>query len=242
MSSSALTFNMKVKLIDEYNDKGHLIFIENFIGAYIRGKTFEECVAKLHNELMQYAEWRNIDFPNETIETEIIQKKQSDLNIGDADSDIIFESEKKPLTQNEYENLKALALKSANDFLSLYLSVPDKNATCLLPRETFYGKKPLTANEMYEHTKNVNSYYFSEIGINADNKPDIYTCRLNGFKKLETKPDFLKNKVLSGSYDELWSLRKLLRRFIWHDRIHAKAMYRMATKLFGNSIDNSFKF
>lgn len=38
-------------------------------------------------------------------------------------------------------------------------------------------------------------------------------------------------------------LRKVLRRFIWHDRIHAKAMYRMATKVFGaESIENPFCF
>ena len=34
--------------------------------------------------------------------------------------------------------------------------------------------------------------------------------------------DFLKNPVISGSYGEEWSLRKLLRRFVWHDRIHAR--------------------
>ena len=28
-------------------------------------------------------------------------------------------------------------------------------------------------------------------------------------------------------------MRNELRRFIWHDRIHAKAMYRMALKTFG---------
>ena len=50
---------------------------------------------------------------------------------------------------------------------------------------------------------------------------------------LESQPDFLKNTVFRGSYDEEWSLRKVLRRFIWHDRIHAKAMYRMAVKTFG---------
>lgn len=233
---------MKVKLIDEYNSEGHLIYIENFIGAYLRGKTFEECTGKLQNELTHYATWRNIDIPNEPFEIETVNSKLSDLNIRDADSDVIFDSEKEPLTKDEYERLKALALKSAKDFLSLYLSVPDKNATCLLPRETFYGKAPLTANEMYEHTKNVNSYYFAEIEVDANNGTDIYTCRLNGFKKLELQPDFLKNKVYLGSYDEQWSLRKLLRRFIWHDRIHAKAMFRMATKLFGNSINNTFKF
>ena len=54
---------------------------------------------------------------------------------------------------------------------------------------------------------------------------------------------FLNNPVVEGSYDELWSVRKMLRRFIWHDRIYARAMYRMAVKTFGaEKIDNPFSF
>lgn len=30
---------------------------------------------------------------------------------------------------------------------------------------------------MYSHTKNINSYYFGEIGIDADNDGTIFECR-----------------------------------------------------------------
>ena len=93
------------------------------------------------------------------------------------------------------------------------------------------------------HTKNVNKYYFSEIHVDADNDGSIYECRKRGFEALEIMPNFLQNTVFEGSYDEMWSLRKVLRRFIWHDRIHARAMYRMAVKLFGaERIENPFCF
>ena len=96
---------------------------------------------------------------------------------------------------------------------------------------------------MYEHTKNVNAYYFGEIGVQADNNGTIEECRKRGFELLAHQPEFLENKVYLGSYDEEWSLRKVLRRFIWHDRIHAKAMYRMAVKTFGNDVvPNVFSF
>ncbi len=110
-------------------------------------------------------------------------------------------------------------------------------------RETFYGNVPRTAFEMYEHTKNVNSYYFGEIGVAADNEGSILDCRVCGFTALERQPGFLESKVSLGSYEEEWSLRKVLRRFIWHDRIHAKAMYRMAIKTFGSqAVPNVFLF
>lgn len=156
---------------------------------------------------------------------------------------MLFESEQAPLTTEEYEALKTLALKSAKDFLALYESIPDKNAAAAPERKTFYGKVPCTANEMYEHTKNVNTYYFAEIAVEADHDGNIYECRKRGFESLESNPDFLQNTVRKGSYGEDWSLRKVLRRFIWHDRIHAKAMYRMAIKVFGaENVVNPFYF
>ena len=78
---------------------------------------------------------------------------------------------------------------------------------------------------------------------NAGTQSLAVTVRVLSFEALERKADFLKNAAYEGSYGEDWSLRKMLRRFIWHDRIHAKAMYRMATKLFGTeNIENPFCF
>lgn len=124
----------------------------------------------------------------------------------------------------------------------MYEAIPDKNKSCLPVRKTFYGQVPRTASEMYEHTKNVNDYYFGEIGVETDHEGTIVDCRQRGFVLLEGQPDFLKNIVSLGSYNEEWSLRKVLRRFIWHDRIHAKAMYRMAVRTFGGDIPNVFHF
>ena len=158
-------------------------------------------------------------------------------------ADVIFDDEGKELSASEYSELKFLVMKSAHDFLTLYQAIPDKNKSRLAVRTTFYGQIPRTAFEMYEHTKNVNDYYFGEIGVAADNEGDITQCRERGFAVLENQPDFLKNTVYFGSYDEEWSLRKVLRRFIWHDRIHAKAMYRMAVKTFGfDVVPNTFRF
>ena len=126
-----------------------------------------------------------------------------------------------------------MALESARRFLALYESVPDPDRSENPVRQTFYGAVPRTAREMYEHTKNVNAYYFGEIGVEADNEGDILTCRCRGFEALEKQPDFLKNPTFEGSWEEDWTLRKLLRRFIWHDRIHARAMERMMKRTFG---------
>ena len=233
---------MTVNCIWEHNGNDTLLYATDYIGAYTRGESLEIAEAKMPQEIVAYLKWLGGD-TSDNIEVVIVEEKASDLAIKDADSDVLFESEKAPLTSDEYEKLKALALKSAKDFLALYESIPDKGATAMAERKTFYGNVPRSADEMYTHTKNINEYYFAEIEVDADNNGNIYECRKRGFEILETKPDYLNNSVIEGSYGEDWSLRKVLRRFIWHDRIHARAMYRMAVKVFGvENVANPFSF
>ena len=231
-----------MKCVWEHNGNDTLLYSVDFVGAYTRGSSLEAAIEKMRSEIATYFLWKGL--PCEPItDIEIIQNKNSDLQIADADSDVLFDSERLPLTQEEYEELRDLALKSAKDFFNLYVSVPNKHASCLTERRTFYGNVPRTGQEMYDHTKNVNSYYFAEIGIAADNEGSILNCRKRGFDLLEKTHNFLQNPVTEGSYGELWTLRKVIRRFIWHDRIHAKAMYRMAVKTFGEfCVTNPFNF
>uniref|UniRef100_UPI0040576B7E hypothetical protein n=1 Tax=Agathobacter sp. TaxID=2021311 RepID=UPI0040576B7E len=223
---------MKINCIWEHNGNASLLYAENCIGAFTRGESLEIALQKMPTEIRSYYSWMGMEEPD-VIEPVIVQEKESDLEIKDADSDVIFVTEEEPLTYEEYMQLKELALKSAEAFLKLYNSIPDKEASCLPMRKTFYGQVPRTAEEMYLHTKNVNSYYFAELGVDADNDGDIVEGRKRGFEKLENTTDFLSNPLQEGSYGEMWSVRKMLRRFIWHDRIHAKAMWRMAKRLLG---------
>ena len=233
---------MKVNCVWEHNGNDTLLYAVDYIGAYTRGENLEIAIAKMPHEISSYLKWLGED-TSDNMEVVIVGEKGSDLAIKDADSDVLFENEKAPLTADEYEKMKALALKSSKDFLALYESIPNKSATAIIERKTFYGTVPRSADEMYEHTRNVNEYYFAEIDIDADNSGNIYECRKRGFEILETKLDYLDNPVIEGSYGEDWSLRKVLRRFIWHDRIHARAMYRMAVKVFGaENIANPFCF
>ena len=233
---------MKIKCVWEHNENDSLIYSGNLIGAYTRGVSKKDALKKMESEIISYCAWawQSVTLPLDIV---ITQEKVSELNIRDADSDVIFDSERTGLTISDYNRLKELALKSATDFYRLYDSFPDKNKSCLPERDTFYGKVPRTAKEMYQHTKNVNSYYWGEIGVEIGNEGTILENRTRGFEILEKSDDFLGANVLEGSYGELWSLSKVLRRFIWHDRIHAKAMYKMGIKTFGiEQIPNIFNF
>lgn len=226
---------MNIYCVWEHNGSDSILYANNFVGAFTRGASKEEAILKMPEEIRRFQLWSG-ETPFDDYDIEIVQEKESELQIRDADSDVLFTSEDRPLTAEEYRYLKSLALKSAEDFYALYNSFPDKHKSALPYRKTFYGSVPRTAEEMYQHTKNVNEYYFSEVGADADNEGTIVSCRARGFEALESIPGYLLLETVTGSYDEQWSVRKVLRRFLWHDRIHAKAMYRMGLLTFGADV------
>lgn len=235
----------EILAVCEYNEDGCLIYAQNYPGAFVRGKTRAEAIAKFDGEIRSYLQWSTGERPSYSVDfpVTIVQEKNSELQIFDADSDILFAAECGEMRPEEFERLKYLVLKSASDFQMLYDSIPNPDISQRPPRKTFYGMTPRTPREMYEHTNSVTNYYCGEIDVSIPNLKNIVHNRMHAVSELESEENFLKNEVHMGSFDEQWTLKKVMRRFIWHDRIHAKAMYRTAIALWGTVvIENPFCF
>lgn len=234
---------MKIEAVCEYNELGYLIFAANYPGAFVRGTTENEALAKFPGEIRSYLRWCGEPVPGfDAPEVELVQRKLSELQICDADSDVLFDQECRPMTQAEYEAQKLLVLKSARDFDALYRSIPNPYISGRPPRRTFYGPVPRTPQQMYEHVNQTTSYYAAAMGIELENLPDLYANRMQILSEVEQPEDFLDCPVHIAPDGERWTLRKLLRRFLWHDRIHARAMWRTAASLWGEAVANPFFF
>lgn len=234
---------MRIEAVCEYNKNGYLIYAANFPGAYVRGETENQALAKFGGELRSYLRWCGVRQPSlDTPQIEIVQRKLSTLHICDADSDVLFDSELAELTEAEYQKLKLTVLRSARDFKRIYEAIENPDISNRPPRQSFYGPVPRTPRQMYEHTNQTTAYYAAAFGIELENMPDIYANRMQLLSELEALPDFLSCRVYTAPDGEDWTLRKVLRRLIWHDRIHAKAMWRTATELWGSAIPNPFFF
>ena len=103
---------MTINCVWEHNGNDTLLYAVDFVGAYTRGETLEAAVRKMQEEITSYLNWCGKKAET-SMDIAIIEEKVSSLAICDADSDVLFESEKAPLTAEEYRTLKALALKSA---------------------------------------------------------------------------------------------------------------------------------
>ena len=127
---------MEIKCVWEHNGEDSILYAADFAGAFTRGASKEEAISKMPAEVRRFQLWQNLT-PSDGYDIVIVQEKESELEVKDADSDVLFESEEKPLTAEEYQYLKTLAMKSAEDFYKLYNSFPDKNKSSLPSRKTF---------------------------------------------------------------------------------------------------------
>lgn len=225
----------------EYNEKGCMLFSLDCPGAFARGKTREEAARKLPADVAAFCRWAGWNCPDGGVEI-TMESYRPELQVEDADGDILLPGEELPLGMAEYTALRELVLRSARDLDALYVAIPDPDAPLAAERETFYGEYPNTARKMFEHTNRVTSYYVGEMGAEHENIPGCHENRLYGLMELERIAGFPELPIVEGSYGEMWSLRKVMRRFLWHDRIHARALYRRARAAWGGVIPDPFRF
>lgn len=231
-----------INIAIEYNERGVMIHLVDMPGAFCRGETIDIALAKVSAEVKSYNNWLKKKTTN-TVNINIVQEEVTDAHLDDGDSEILTIVEK---NQDKYwlNQLKYLAVKSATDFIELYESIPDKNYKDLSKdRTTFYGRVPSTAIEMLKHVDEVKEYYLSRVGITNIQWDNRYIDdRIKCIELLNKRYSDMGN-CISKLDNELWNIHKVMRRFIWHDRIHAKALYRFAVGKWGSSqIGNPYKF
>lgn len=83
---------MKIRYVWEHNGNDTLLFAADFPGAYARGASRDEALAKLPDELRAFLRWTNAPVPAFD-GAELVQEQESALQISDADSDVLFASE-----------------------------------------------------------------------------------------------------------------------------------------------------
>jgi hypothetical protein len=225
---------IQLNIVYETNGKGFLGWIVEFPGAYIRGETLPIARSKINDELINYGKWIHKSVQTNGSINEIII--QSDLCVEDADSNILLEYDmQKYNTPDEYNDDINTIKESSISLHDLYRNCKYKNIVDTTKiRKTFYGDVNATIETQYRHIVEVEASYLWNIGIETDTGNDILEVRERTIKllnKLYNECGNIYKEPSNDNWNEGWTLRKVIRRIIWHDRIHGKAIERMERKL-----------
>jgi len=219
-----------VSIAFETNWRGYLGYLVELPGAYVRGPTEEEATPKVMSEVMAYLGWLGVK-AEEDCKVRVVQKHRGIKTVEDADTEILLDADQGEVTEEEFQTLIDLTRFSAETFAKLYDMAENKDwVDQSAVRKTFYGNRPATAKAIYEHVGRCQFYYLSRMKITNEIDGNFVTSREFCLSRLE-KLYRRKNNSLNYEIDhEQWTLKKVLRRFVWHDRIHGKAMTRILEK------------
>ena len=232
-----------VKLCCEYNDRGYLFTLPDFPGAYLRGKTENEALAKLGGEIRSYQRWRgDTHLLQGTPDFEIVERILSPGSVEQGQSAALFASDREPMTPRDYQTLKLLVLKSARDLRRIYEAIPNPNISDRPPHPCYYGAAPRTPREIMERINALTTWLLTVFGLKIETVPEVYGNRMQALSELEDLPGFPSNEIYTAPDGEAWTVKKALRRFLWCDRLYGKALWRMAVSLWGSEIPNPFHF
>jgi len=219
-----------VSIAFETNGRGYIGFIVELPGAFIRDRTDKEAIAKVNGEVNLYLKWLGIE-QQPGYKIQVVQKHKSSLMVEDADNEILLEVDKKMMGEKEFRKLLDLVWFSGEIFLQLYTTAKFKDwVDKARIRKTFYGNNPETIGEIFDHVKYCQYYYLSRMKIMEEVEGDFMTIRKFCLEKLEALHRKHDNSLIFEVDNELWTLKKVLRRFIWHDRIRGKAITRILEK------------
>ena len=236
----------ELKAVLEYNDKGVTLWSAAYPGVFARGKTAEEAAKKLPAACRRFRLWAKLSPASANTEGEdihYIQKIKADAALDEGFTNALFSDEKLPMDMAQYTSLKSLCLASAKDFETLFASIPQKDRALLKSRRTVYGKVPVTSRDMLAHVQAEQRRYASLFGISLCGAQGLLAERKLLFSGLEAQPGFLSDRVFISSDGELWSIKKLMRRLLWHDSIHGRALYRKAVSFWQKEqVKNPFGF
>ena len=138
---------MHIDAICETNGKGWLLWAAQCPGAFARGATENEALAKLPGDVRRFLRWAGEPVGDITVTPGA--PIESSLHTEDADSDLLLEADCAPMTEADYAAAKLLVLKSTRDFCTLFESIPNPDISPRAPRTSFYGPVPRTPREMY---------------------------------------------------------------------------------------------
>jgi hypothetical protein len=211
----------------ETNGKGYIGFLVELPGSFVRGRSETELLLKVPREARSYLEWLKAPLAL-GIQGRVVERHRSRLTIEDADSEILLVADKGPVGQDEFRRLITIVGLSGRTFISLYESSRFKDwVDKSRSRQTFYGETPSTIQATFDHVESVQHYYLSRIGLAVDRERPFSDVREAGLSKIRKLFDGQGNSRVYLADGEHWTIKKVLRRFVWHDRIHGKAISRI---------------
>lgn len=125
-----------IRCVWEHRGEDSLLHAIDYAGAFTRGPNRAGAEGKMGEEIASYLEWSH-GAPPDAWTVEVVQEKVSDLRIADADSDVLFEEEKAPLSEEEYRAAQSAGPEVCRGFLGFISVCPESGCQLFTQQNNF---------------------------------------------------------------------------------------------------------
>lgn len=222
-------------IVFETNRLGYIAWPIGLDGSFVRGSGIEQIRRKRSKELEEWAAW--LQRPDISVPDwhEILE--ETSAQVQDGDTEILLSSDLDGYVDDAqlhqaFADAEVSSVQVDRIF-SRCLAIKDRTDP-LMQRTTFYGPTYATISDQYRHIIDTQHFYLQIIGTDATWAADSKLCdsRRIVIEALTELYSRIGNTViLDKDTGEEWTIRKVARRLIVHDRLHGRAMSRMRERL-----------
>lgn len=202
-------------------------------GCFARGSSREEVIERTPQAIADYFNWRDgyQRVTNEAASRLTITVAEEFVNYETLDGywvNSFFAFDKRPLSSGEIDDVRWMLSCTRSDLLATVRRIP---VTAL--DDTIEGDRFGSVKAILKHVATAERWYFDKLGLavpkealSTDVLGMLETVRRNTIVQL---PRLLNDTTVRESHGELWSPRKVVRRTLWHERVHTWHIQRVAS-------------
>ncbi len=224
--------------LEQGADGGYLAWVHELPGCAVRGATREEVVRRLEQEIAGFRAWLREHGEKMTVgspQVEVAAEQQSLTRAADANTEILLDPDRAPLTVPAWNRIERWLGYSRADLLALVRELP----------EDLLDARPLGARRsVREHLVHVGvtELFYLLWTFDLTTREGLlemlrWTRRL-ALRRMRALARSDRGAVTYAEWDgaprpEPWTARKAARRLLWHERLHLRAARRLLDRLRG---------
>ncbi len=224
------TYKAYLEVRDDGRTMGHVLELP---GCFNKAPNQDEAIAKLPNAIREYWSWlsrhgEELTSPPASPTIEVAEVVSSDAGFVSGDKVALFGPDREPPTDEELEIYLQRLKYSRQDLMELVRRIPHR----IMDEDPGGGQR--TIGQTLKHVVRAEYWYLSRIYREPDFEGmpgeifealrwmrDEAVARLRAFPVDERSRVFIRDEFVSPwGAGELWTFRKVLRRFIEHEREH----------------------
>jgi predicted RNase H-like HicB family nuclease len=232
---------MKYHLLCEVGPDGSTqVFVRELPGCYSRAPTFDGAVTKTPLKIREFLEWLHkhgepITEDAYGVETEVAEIVRGNWPVNLGDSQALFEADLISLDREEVNRCIRFMKYAREDLISLYSGQPKDSLEWKPDAAT-----PRNIKRIAEHVAECSLFYMERIKPRrfeewpltflevADELSIMRLLNLSD-EEMNCQVSYHQPGEWTGTHQpEGWTARKVLRRFVWHERLHTTTVRKLA--------------